>query len=441
MSSSWLPPRLRSLLGPSLDQVGIEQLQRLIGLVEDTDLEFKSACYDESERADTKEAALDLTGFANAHGGLIVFGIAEDGAGTATGLNPVQPERDFPLWLDQVSASRIFPAISIGILVVESDTGFVYLVSIPPSPRAPHAMVSAELLRYPVRAGRHRRFMSESEVADQYGRRFIGASERAKELDSLLLTGKDIAEKSDHPDWVWMIAALVPDIPGSLQLQDYLTTKWNEWVPQGLKDFPCYNDGPARYRVSLGYRALVVHDSLDSLPSTWRVGGELRLDGSGVLAYGYPADRGQIGILRENRPLYDEFLVSDLINGLGVLAQHALRTGAGGAIQVTTEIVASDEPIVLAQYRSQMPGPLPGSRPRSNGAGPARHSLSLEGSADRGPDRLSGVRLLASDLFSAFGIAEPPQINNQNQPVLSGFHPQDFRPRVDSWARRYGFDL
>ncbi len=371
----------------------------------------------------------------------MVFGMDEDGAGTASGLSPVQPERDFPLWLDQVSASRIFPAISLGILIVESESGFVYLVSIPPSSRAPHAMASAESLRYPVRAGRHRRFMSESEVADQYGRRFIGASERAKELDSLLLRGNDIVEKSDHPDWVWMVIALVPDIPGNLQLEESLMSNWNAWVPQSLKDFPCYNDGLARYSVSLGYRALVVHDSLDSLPSTFRVGGELKLDGSGVLAYGYPAFREQMGILRDHRPLYDEFLIADLINGLGVLAQHALRTGAGGAIQVATEIVAGDEPIVLAQYRSQMPGPLPRSRPRSNGAGPTRHSLSLEGSADRGPDRLSGVRLLSSDLFSAFGIAEPAQISNQNRPVLSGFHPQDFRPRVESWARRNAFDL
>ena len=429
-----MPPRLRSLLGTRIDQIGIEQLQRLIGLVEDSDLEFKSRPYERTD-GERKEAALDLATLANGNGGLLLFGVDEDGVGAAVSFRPSRQDDDFPLWIDQVSASRIFPYLPIGVHTVEVEGGVVYVVSIPPSLRTPHAVASGDSLRYPIRAGRHRRYLSESEIADHYQRRFVSVADRAKELDRLLTIGNNIALGSEHPDWVWMVIGLVPDGPGDLQLRRNLGTEWASWVPDGLKDFPCYDDRGVRCRIALGFRSLVIHDSMVNTASTYRVGGQLMLDGSGVLVFAYDGGEGNPGSLKDSQTLYDEFVVGDLINGLGVLAQHSLRAGAVGDIQVAAEVLGGTKTLVLGECRSPLQGVLPGTRPIGGGTGVSRHTLSLEGSAGLGSDRLSSVRAIVADLFSAFGVAEPLQITSDNKIVRGAFH-RDFQPRIGAWLEK-----
>jgi len=434
MAVDWVPPRLRPVVGPRLDAVDAAALQRLVGMPEDDDLEFKSAAYEQTDSG-RKEAALDLTAFGNLHCALVVFGMAEDGTGLATGIAPIPREGDFALWLDQVSASRIAPHLPIGVRSVDVDGGCVHVVSIPPSTRRPHAVSTESALRYPVRAGRRRRLMTESEVADSYGRRFASAADRTVQLDALLAAGRGVASRSEYPEWFWLTVALVPDMPGNLQLRGNLAPEWEQWVAPVLRDFPCYNDQAGHYRVVIGYRALLVHDSHGSLPETYRLGGELRLDGSGVLAFAYPGSPGQTGVLREHWPLHDEFVVADLVNAVGLLSEHALRSGSIGAGQIAAELILPGQAsVVLAQSRGSIPGPLPGSRPASAGA-ISRHSLILEGAAQAGADRLAAVRLVAADLFSVFGVAAPPQITDEPELVPAAFC-QDWRRRVVAWMER-----
>jgi hypothetical protein len=423
-----------------LDEVGPEQLNRLVGLVEDTDLEFKSQTYEHSDR-EKREAAADLAPLANAQGGLLVFGIEEDGAGVAKSLAPLDSTDDFPLWLDQVSASRISPVLPLDIHTVTIGSGVIHLVSVPPSVRAPHAVISDDTLRYPIRAGRHRRFLSESEVADAYARRFVGIQDRSTELQRQLDIGSKIANASESPDQIWMLLGSVPDVPGELHLSGGLAAEWTTWVASGLKEFPCFNSQAGNYRVALGYRSLVVHDSLDSIPSTYRLGGQLSLDGSGVLVFGYRQIENGIRRLGDFDTLYDEFVVGDLINGVGVLAQHAQRCGATGDVQASVQLLMGDKAKVLSKIRDMLPGVLPGTRPAEGDIGPASRTLSLEGSAAPGADRLAGVRMLAGDLFSAFGLAAPLQISQESKLVQSAFHPREILPGVKLWAEQSNVEL
>jgi len=103
--------------------------------------------------SDKKEAALDLACLANAGGGLIVFGVDEDGEGVAKALRPDNSEGDFLLWLDQIAASRISPLLSFSTLRVDAGGGSLYMASVPPSMRRPHSVASGDSLRFPDSSG------------------------------------------------------------------------------------------------------------------------------------------------------------------------------------------------------------------------------------------------------------------------------------------------
>jgi len=435
----WIPPRLRALLGSSLREVGVDEINRLVGLSEDGDLEFKSEIYGRSD-GEKREAALDLACLANAGGGLVVFGLDEDGEGVATALRPDISGGDFLLWLDQIAASRISPLLSFSTIRIETEGGSLYLASVPPSMRRPHSVTSGDTLRFPIRAGRHRRYLSESEIADHYGRRFEAVAERSSHLDQLIVEGRTFASRGEER-WIWLILALVPDVPGELRLNGRLVSDWQEWVSRRLRDFPCYNQRNARYSAAVGFRSIVIHDSIDSHPTLYRMGGELKLDGRGFLVFGYLGGDGDVGASAGSLHLYDEFVVADLINGLGVLAEHARRTGSSGEVEVAAQIIRPSEPLTLNQYRGWMPGMLPGSRGLVQDVEPVRRTFTIDGSADAGPEQVGNVRLLAGDMFSAFGVAEPLQINDRFQLIEAGFHAADTWPGAKNWAERNGVGL
>jgi hypothetical protein len=81
--AGWVPLPLRRLLGPDLDGVDLAAVERVIGLAEGHELEYKREAYPATDGG-AKEAAYDLTDFANAAGGLLIVGIEEDGEGVAT---------------------------------------------------------------------------------------------------------------------------------------------------------------------------------------------------------------------------------------------------------------------------------------------------------------------------------------------------------------------
>ncbi|HVX23321.1 MAG TPA: ATP-binding protein [Acidimicrobiales bacterium] len=410
----------------------------MVGLVEDTDLEFKSAPYEMTEGG-RKELANDLAALANGGGALLVLGVEQDSAGLATKLVPLrESDLDIGLWADQVSASRVHPSLTIGYRAVALSEGLVHLFSIPPSLHAPHCVASAETLRYPVRNGRQRHYLTESGVADRYQRRFIGLSDRSRALDEELAAAEDVVNRAEGKFQIWLKLALVPDVPGEIPLRGELTREWEEWVPKVLKDFPAYNDQMSRYHVALGFRSLIVHDSLDSRIDHWRLGGRLELDGAGVLAFGYLGDPEQHINTGGHRILYDEFLIGDLINGLGLLTQHCLRAGGNGNAQVAATVEVPSGGLVVGQPRWSIQGMLEGTRV-AEGVGISRHTISADACAQPGRDRLAAVRLLAGDLLSAFGQPEPLQITDELQLVKQQFL-QEWRDRVGAWGVRAGVE-
>jgi len=107
---------------------------------ESLQLEFKSAGAIGKSPQQKKEISKDVSAFANAIGGTIVYGIAEssEGAGTAERIDTVD-SREFPTeWLDQVINSTIqpkIPGIVIQTIKVDEQHGerVVHCITVPES--------------------------------------------------------------------------------------------------------------------------------------------------------------------------------------------------------------------------------------------------------------------------------------------------------------------
>ena len=122
-------------------------LDRLIATkaLEGPHLEFKGQLPQNWDNATKHEFAADTSAFANAGGGDIIFGMAQDSDGQASGFDPI-PETgidDEVLRLQNFLRDLVEPRIQgsdVRAVPVATDaaTGFVVVVRIPPSWQGPH---------------------------------------------------------------------------------------------------------------------------------------------------------------------------------------------------------------------------------------------------------------------------------------------------------------
>jgi hypothetical protein len=363
-------PRLEVLLGCQLGELTWAKLCRLIeeGLSEEQTLDFKAELYSGNDKG-KHSLASDMTAFANASGGMVILGVG-DSDGRATDMRGVdvtdgERVRMVKILLDNVAP--ILPDLIIGSLAhLEDPTRGVYLLVVPPSDAAPHALRRGDWYMWPVREDRTTRQMLESELASRYRTRFAaGHSQldrlRQAESDGLLrLSG----------DYTWLTISVAASKPGHLPadregyrswLREYFTT-----TPWGLSV-----DAGAL----LGRRRVIFTDRFPFTGVSTDHHVELHTDGAGfaAIALSNPLPSGYV--VQADQP--DEAHVDvTLIAGwtvalLDVLARHATRTGASGDLSVRARIVNGSK--ILHAVESWASGssnfggyrPVPGSRPLS----------------------------------------------------------------------------
>ncbi len=401
----WIPPLLRPLLGAELTNITRDGLEQLIGVSENQNLEFKRQAY-KSTDGQRKEAAYDIAGMANASGGLIIIGIEEDGLSTAIKIVPIPRDEDMEGWLQRVVASRVSPSLSISTHRVEADNGLVHLVSVGPSTRKPHAVsVGDDALRYPVRSGTTKRYLSEPEVADFYHRRLSNAATVQEKIHGIHRDAMQLYLTADHADPVaWLVLSIVPTLPGNLDLEQGIERQWQEWVNPALHNLAACQPRLVT-RASVGFRSIELADTIDSDMRVYSIHVRLCLDGSGFLLVGYP----YMSYISDDGPLtkiWDEEIVVNAINGLGVLTRHASSAGAIGDITIGAQLFAPCG-IVLHQYRHSRDGLIYGTRRVDKETPIAMRSAPLEPVSTPGNAVLSLARNIVSDLFSPFGRCLP----------------------------------
>lgn len=434
--------RLEDVLGARLADVDEASLRRLVagGIREDTDLEYKSALYGGSD-GDKRAFCIDVAAIANTRDGILVLGVSEtDGA--AADLAPLPLSDAEELRMRGLLLSGVDPTPAVHIRQIPSsaaDGQGYYLVVVPRSPDAPHAVRVSDGYRYPRRFGTRTHYLTESEIADAYRDKFRGERLRVERLDQVRAEGCAAIDTSDE---LWLAVALVPASPGHFEVRQRTVRETRDtWVGRWssgalsrallVSGFSTYA-GVGRVVVSTGTRE---SNGLSTYSHA-----ELHADGSAFIAR--QAFGGKLTAHDDTpSPTYvdDETLITATVAVLAAVADHAtVAAGAVGDAIVQLSILGiGPEGCGLAHAR-QWGHPRPFSGTRVVPAVPAsRHTLSLGDLASAGPSLLVAARTMLTDVFQAFGYPEVPQIT-ENGEIRLPYVAKSNTPELTAWASRNG---
>jgi hypothetical protein len=162
-----------NLLDRSLDQITEENLQELIqeGVSERRRIDYKRDLPG-AQASDRKEFLYDVSSFANAGGGVIVFGMSEE-EGRPTDLVGVEGDPDsIVLRLEQMARSAIEPRLQgVATRAVPLTTGRIAIVMrIPRSWNGPHMVTFQGMQRFYTRASNGKYPMAIEEIRDAVAR-------------------------------------------------------------------------------------------------------------------------------------------------------------------------------------------------------------------------------------------------------------------------------
>lgn len=263
------------------------------GIAESDEIDWKKGLPPEKEFRDS-DIVKDIAAFANASGGIIVFGVTETGKAADSRHDAGELTEGYERTIRQVSMAAINPPVfGIQAVSIPSETGTraVALV-IPASPDGPHLVYRNDQFSAPLRVGADTHWMSERELEAAYRSRFDG--ERRGE-DALRQIYDDITAAAGPSDRAVLVGAARPRSrrPRSERLDSVavtadraqLVTRWwlgnLEYSP--LEDVEMYRARPALggqylppkdrgdYRES---HAVILDDG--SIGLAWRAGGHER---------------------------------------------------------------------------------------------------------------------------------------------------------------------
>lgn len=421
-----MPQRFRRLedrLGAALSSTMTEdQLRQLVdqNIVETDDLDFKRLYEkDEQHRA---EFAKDVAAFANSVGGVIVLGVA-DTRGVATKLMPRDDFGDPEIRrFRSIIAERVHPLVPIETIEVPSvdEPGKSYLlILVPRSLLAPHAVTSPSdrALRYFVRYGSQTAPLSESQVADRYRDRFEMVRGRLDRLDQLMSEGAASLPLREPT----LATGVVPESGGHVALDAAKVKHLMEWVA-GVSPLSIGGDTIFHFaQASTGVRRVYIREGV-------RLYTELHSDGSVYFAHSLPSNYiPSMKQAPDNASPVTELQVVDVVGiGLRLAARYATeQAGAWGEAIVEARLigvpspdhpVSAPLPIYMAREELVAGGFTLGLGPIRNtiqlqSVPPSRHTVDISAIADDNREWMLASRLVATDLFQAFGVAEVTPIS------------------------------
>jgi hypothetical protein len=282
-----------------------------------------------------------------------------------------------------------------------------YLLIVPPSSLRPHAVRQDRNLRYPRRDGTTTRWLSEAEIADMYRDRFRVATDQTERLAVVLEEGLRAMDTSED---AFLAVGLVPTTSGSMSIDLARIRSVEQWaVDLGRRNWwlGFFHHQPS---VRVGTGRLMVTPFLggDRRPSWTYL--ELHTDGSGFAGVRLPPDPRQGPAERVGRWVINEALLYDTARCLRAVGRHARdHTGAWGDALAEARMIGSQMSLTYLDPYGLVAEPVEG-RHTLDGLLASRHTLTVDAIAGGDQDLLASTRLVATDLFHAFGSPEVRQI-------------------------------
>lgn len=414
--------RLEAVLGAPIDALTSREIEGLVGkgVSEAFDLDFKGALYGNSDK-ERRDLCGDVAALANTSGGVIILGVEEDEHATATatpGVDLGDAERNRML---QTLASGVAPLPALDVISLPSTDDSArgwWVLAIPRSIRAPHAVVVNEGFRFPVRNGTTIRYLSEPELAARYRQRDREAGEQAAKLARVVAGSLECVNREQGP---WVLIALVPEHPGNLEInqaqlgkmqQQYRSRDLFEVGRAGAR-FEWVRTGRGKYTVGDG-----PYPNADSpLPQYGYA--ELHIDGTGSYAVelvDMAEARRQNSRMPEdpsaNQMVSDELLALSILSGLCRLSVHARdATGAAGSVTVQVHLAASPGRAVTIGHTRHHGFADSRSGNSVSTAAIGETTAALDDLAEPGPSLVSTAARLLDELGTSFGIPEMGQLS------------------------------
>ncbi|MFF9795465.1 AlbA family DNA-binding domain-containing protein [Streptomyces bacillaris] len=407
--------RLEALLGGRVDQLTYEQVAALVDVeaaAEAEDLDYKRELT-ASDPKGKEELAKDMCSFANHIGGILVIGLAE-ARGVPSKIMDL--DVDWDAWLRhlaQVIGSTTAPPVRYEAYPVrdpeDPKRGFLVL-AVPRSPHGPHAVTlppvkpSEKALRYPRRTGSRTDWLTETDVATAYHRRFTEAADRGQRLLAVEREALAGLPASNMPH---LLVTMTPEVPGDMPINRESYQRHERDLVQGM----------LFERVRIGSRRLIATAGEQTMTPQYC---ELHRDGSGAWISALPVqmvmfDGAQFNYADVNA------VAGELLGMLRFLAAHARdRAGVSGTMLIKAAVCE-------APHRHPQGPPRPNLNPvlrfridqkgqwdrpgMSLGAQSCAYADAaavalVDDLADGGTELVQATALLADELVQAFGIPE-----------------------------------
>jgi hypothetical protein len=435
-------PRVEALIGRRLADLDASVIEHIVEMRirEDADLDFKRDVYEQSDKGH-RDAAGDVAAMANSPGGgAILLGIRDDDS-AASEIVPIVFSDTVEGRLTQAIVSLTAPAPLFVIRRVpvnaDSDRG-VYVIIVPPSPYAPHAVRSgSRQLGYPRRSGPHTRWLSESEVAEAYRIRFVTGEERRARIELVREAGEGMLSRGA----VWLATTLVPAVPGSFtvnqQSMGEVRTGSARWFQPGYAQH-VFTD---HFRAEAGVRRVVLSAGRQAGVHGSQSGhAEMHVDGSAFAAAAVAKVEQPEG-KHAAASVDDEFLVEAAIATVGLCAEFAgERSGAVGDAYIAMSIAPGNAAeLVLTHTRFQgLRQPFEGAHSAFGNHVSASY-INLEDAATA-LGRLVVARTLLTEILQWFGVPEVLQITEDGQ-LRRRFIGDYNRVSAEAWATANGVDM
>jgi hypothetical protein len=218
---SW--PVDRRLLEPVADWA-LEDVQALVDerIAEGQRLDYKQELPLERDK-DRAELAKDISGMANAQGGLLIYGVAEDDSDEPrpVGMTPL-PRAGQQTRVEDILDSTVHPRLDYSCRTLDAGEGCVLVVRVAPRAGGPHMVQGYKQHRYFIRRGTRTLPMSEDEVRAAYEAARTRADKlgelltqlpllprigRARSVDQLRMTGQGVTPPEEWLPLVSVVTA------------------------------------------------------------------------------------------------------------------------------------------------------------------------------------------------------------------------------------------